>query len=67
MISIGSKVRIIREPYFGQIGKILELPSSLVKIDTETVSRVAKVQLDDKSVHTIPRANLEVILLDNMC
>ena len=67
VISIGSKVRIIREPYFGQIGEVLELPSSLVKIDTETVSRVAKVQLDDRSVQTIPRANLEVILLDNMC
>ena len=63
-ISIGSKVRIIREPFFGCIGEVIELPKELVTIDTETTSRVAKIKLNDDSCEIIPRANLEVILLD---
>ena len=63
-ISIGSKVRIIREPYFGKIGKVIELPSELVKIHTETTARVAKIEFKDGNKEIIPRANLEVILSD---
>ena len=64
IISIGSKVRIIREPYFGTIGKVVELPPELVKMDTEAMLRVAIIKLDDGEKVTIPRANLEVILSD---
>ena len=64
IISINSKVRIIREPYFGKIGKVIELPSQLVKIDTETTSRVARIEFEDGMKEIIPRANLEVILSD---
>ena len=64
IISINSKVRIIREPYFGKIGKVIELPSQLVKIDTETTSRIAKIEFEDGTKEIIPRANLEVILSD---
>ena len=63
-ISIGSKVRIIRQPYFGQIGIVKNLPSELVKIDTETTSRVAEIAFEDGRKGIIPRANLEVILSD---
>ena len=63
-ISISSKVRIIREPYFGEIGKVVELPSKLVEIDTETTSRVAIIELENGSKKIIPRVNLEVILSD---
>jgi len=63
-ISIGSKVRIIREPYFGEIGEVEDLPSKLVLIATETTSRVAKIKLKNGSSAIIPRTNLEVILLD---
>ena len=64
VISIGSKVRAIREPNFGKIGKVIELPSEHVKIDTETTSRVALVKFQDGKEEIIPRANLEVILSD---
>ena len=63
-ISVGSKVRIIREPYFGEIGEVVELPSELVKIDTETMSRIAKIEFKDGNKEIIPRTNLEVILSD---
>mgnify|MGYP001202932963 CR=1 FL=1 len=61
-ISINSTVRIIREPFFGKIGKVVELPSKLIAIDTETTSRVAKIEFEDGNEEIIPRANLEVIL-----
>tara|TARA_Y100000590_G_scaffold426412_1_gene535473 strand:+ start:166 stop:1272 length:1107 start_codon:yes stop_codon:yes gene_type:complete len=64
IISVGSQVRIIREPHFGKIGKVSELPSDLVQIDTETMSRVAKIIFDKGESAIIPRANLEVILSD---
>lgn len=62
IISEGSIVRIIREPYFGRLGKIVSLPFELVKMKSETKVRVAEVEIDDKSREIIPRANLEVIL-----
>ena len=64
VISVGSQVRVIREPYFGKIGIVSELPSDLFKIDTETISRVAKIKFEDGENKIIPRANLEVILSD---
>ena len=62
IISEGSVVRVIREPYFGKIGKITSLPFELMKMKSETKVRVAEVEFDDKSKEIIPRANLEVIL-----
>ena len=63
-ISIGSRVRIIKQPFFGEIGEVIDLPPDLVKIDTETLARVAKIKLKDGRDEIVPRANLEVILLD---
>jgi len=62
IISEGSIVRVIREPYFGKIGKITKLPFELQKMQSETMVRVAEVKFDDNSKEIIPRANLEVIL-----
>ena len=62
IISEGSVVRIIREPYFGQLGKIISLPFELVEMKSETKVRVAEVEFDNKRREIIPRANLEVIL-----
>ena len=62
IISIGSNVRVIREPYFGKIGTITNLPSELQIMKSETKVRVAEVQFKDKTIKIVPRANLEVIL-----
>jgi len=63
-ISLGSKVRIIRDPYFGKLGTVKGLPPELFEIDTETTTRVAKILFEDNTEQIIPRANLEVILSD---
>ena len=62
IISEGSTVRVIREPFFGKIGKIVSLPYELVQMKSETKVRVAEIQFEDKTKEIIPRANLEVIL-----
>ena len=61
MIEIGSRVRIIREPNFGQICTVSELPSELQKVETEAHVRVLKVTLPDGREFTLPRANVELI------
>lgn len=57
----GMKVRIIREPYFGLIGRVVGLPVALYKIETEAKVRVLDVELEDKRKVTLPRANVEII------
>lgn len=56
-----TRVRIIREPYFGRIGTVVSLPAELQKIETEASVRVLDVQFDDGSRVTVPRANVEII------
>ena len=61
---VGSLVRVIRAPYFGQVGTVSGLPAPLVKMESETLVRVAEIEFSDGVVKTIPRANLEMILTD---
>jgi hypothetical protein len=58
---VGSPVRIIREPYFGRIGAVIELPPELQKLETEAYVRVLRVEFQDGSKAVIPRANVELI------
>jgi len=60
-LEVGVSVRIIREPYFGLIGKVVGLPVALASIETEAKVRVLEVELADKRKVTLPRANVEII------
>ncbi|MGQ9535017.1 MAG: hypothetical protein ACUVTF_07280 [bacterium] len=60
-LDINMAVRIIREPYFGMIGKVVSLPVALEKIDTESKVRVLEVELEGKKRVKLPRANVEII------
>ena len=62
-ISENSQVRVIREPFFGKVGKVRSLPSELKKMESETLVRVAEIEFEDGSIEIIPRANLEMILI----
>jgi len=59
----GSTVRVIRSPNFGKIGIVKELPSELRKMESETMVRVAIIDIDGKQFE-IPRSNLEVVEID---
>jgi len=62
-IQAGSLVRVIRAPYFGRIGTVVSLPAELQQMESETMVRVAEVEIDGKAM-TIPRANLEMVETD---
>ena len=59
-IDAGSLVRIIRAPYFGKIGKVTRLPSDLEKMESETMVRVAEIEVDGE-ILKVPRSNLEML------
>lgn len=60
-LTVGMPVRIIREPYFGRLGKVSSLPVNLTKIETEAKVRVLEVELDGGEKVLLPRANVEII------
>jgi hypothetical protein len=60
-LEVGMAVRIIREPYFGMIGKVVDLPVELETIETESKVRVLEVELENKKRVKLPRANVEII------
>ena len=61
ILEVGSSVRIIREPYFGQLGRVTELPVELQNLETEAQVRVLRVELENGQETTLPRANVEAI------
>ncbi|MCW3059401.1 MAG: hypothetical protein JWQ02_1222 [Capsulimonas sp.] len=60
-LSIGTPIRLIREPYFGALATVSALPPQLTKLESGTVVRVLEAKLADGSVVTVPRANVEIM------
>ncbi|MEO0073138.1 MAG: hypothetical protein ABIK43_00560 [candidate division WOR-3 bacterium] len=60
-LSIGMPVRIIRQPNFGRIGRVVALPVELAEIETEARVRILEVELEDGTRVSLPRANIEII------
>ncbi len=59
----GILVRVIRAPHFGRIGKVVELTPELRQMESETMVRIAIIEIDGKNVE-IPRSNLEMVETD---
>jgi hypothetical protein len=57
----GYPVRVIREPYFGRLGKVSALPPALQKLESESTARVLEVEFQDGTKAIIPRANVEML------
>lgn len=61
-MTIGSMVRIIRQPHFGEVAKVVSLPEKPVMIPTEAKVRVVEIQtLGSGEKMFLPRANVEII------
>jgi len=60
-LELGALVRVIREPYFGRIGKAIGLPPELRMLESETQVRVLGVAFQDGEQAMVPRANVELI------
>ena len=61
LLGIGTSVRVIREPHFGKLGRVTELPIELQELETEAEVRVLQVEFENGEKTTLPRANVEVI------
>jgi len=60
-LGVGTPIRVIREPYFGQLGSVTELPAQLMVVESGTEVRVLIARLEDGAVVCVPRANVEII------
>jgi len=55
-----SRWRDRRQPWFGRLGRVVELPAELGALETEARVRVLVVEFaDDRTRATVPRANVE--------
>jgi len=61
ILGIGYPIRVIRDPYFGRIGKVHRLPPEPQELDSGSRARVLEVMFDSEEIVTIPRANVELI------
>ena len=57
----GTSIRVIRQPYFGYLGRVVGLPVELQNVNTESKVRVVEVELEDGRTVTVARANVEII------
>lgn len=58
---IGKSARIIREPNFGVIGEIIELPSAPEVLESKIKARILRLKCKNGEVLTVPRTNVELI------
>ncbi|MFV0445230.1 MAG: hypothetical protein ACK5Q5_16760 [Planctomycetaceae bacterium] len=57
----GVKVRIIRDPYFGQLGEVTRLPQEPSLLASGSKARVLIVRTNGGDDLTVPRANVEIV------
>jgi hypothetical protein len=57
----GTRIRIIRKPYFGSLGTVVSLPVELLVVDSESSVRVIEIELEGGEMVIVPRANVEII------
>jgi hypothetical protein len=58
---VGTSVRIIRQPHFGEVAKVVNLPEKPVVIESEAKVRVVEIETTSGLKLTLPRANVEII------
>jgi hypothetical protein len=63
-LEVGTKIRAIREPYFGKLGEVTSLPVELQILESEAKVRVLGVRFEGGAEEIIPRANVEIIEAD---
>jgi len=60
-LAIGAPVRVIRDPYFGLIGRVTALPAEPQVLQSGSRARVLEVTFESGEGVIIPRANVELI------
>lgn len=57
----GDLVRGIRTPYFGRIGRVVDLPAQPAVLETESKARIMEIEFADSTRALLPRSNVESI------
>ena len=57
----GTPIRIIRQPYFGMLGKVHKLIVELQVVETGSDVRVVEVEIENGDIVIVPRANVEIL------
>lgn len=60
-LHVGATVRLIRQPHFGEIATVTDLPPEPVLIPSGSTVRVLKARLSTGEEVTVPRANVEIL------
>ena len=60
-LEVGAPVRIIRDPHFGLLGTVAQLPPEARVLESGSRARVLDVRLAGGQTVTVPRANVELI------
>lgn len=61
LLAEGASIRIIRDPWFGVLGRVASLPHDLVELESGSKARVLTVETEEGRTLTVPRANVEMI------
>lgn len=61
LLEVGSRVRLIRDPYFGELGTVAELPSEPQLLESGSKARVLEVDCQSGKRVVVPRANVEIV------
>ena len=58
----GTRIRIIRVPYFGDLAEVTALPAELTRVESGTLVRVLEAALAASGEKVmVPRANVEIL------
>ena len=60
-LDVGTKIRVIREPYFGILGAVTALPTEPVVVESGSKVRILEAELETGERVSVPRANVEII------
>ncbi len=60
ILEVGSQIRIIRDPYFGTLGRVTALPHQPAVLGSGSMARILEVTCSDGRKVIVPRANVEI-------
>lgn len=60
-LDTGVRIRVIRSPYFGLLGRVAALPTESAVLESGARVRILEAKLDSGDTVTVPRANVEII------
>jgi hypothetical protein len=60
-LSLGALVRVVRQPYFGMTGHVVEMPSLARRVESGVRLHLARVEIEQVGRVSVPVLNLELI------